>query len=252
MIGYFSRYLVFRKPPRQLSVPWGLSDALAVIVTALVFQLVVTMALMQLSGNVPEAAHWLEQINTGDLSAILLLNLLNLLAGLGVVAWFLNHYGVGLKAVGWRRVDLERSALYTVGILVAFQIGASLVLGIVSLLAPVFGPNQIQHAYFIGTSPQNRFMAFVALVILPPLLEETVFRGFVFPALAKHWGVVWGAVISSAIFGIAHAQITLSIYTFVLGLLLCFMYTRLKSIFPGMALHMINNLVAFVALANSK
>jgi membrane protease YdiL (CAAX protease family) len=164
----------------------------------------------------------------------------------------MKRYGVGLSAIGWRRVDLQRSVLYTLGILVAFELGASLILGIVSLLAPALGINQIQHAFNIGASPLDRAMTFVALVVLPSILEEMVFRGFVFPALAKHWGVVWGAVISSAIFGLAHAQLTLGIYTFVLGFLLCFMYVRLKSIMPGMAMHMVNNLVAFMALAHVK
>jgi membrane protease YdiL (CAAX protease family) len=69
--------------------------------------------------------------------------------------------------------------------------------------------------------------------------------------MAKRWGVITGAIVSSAIFGLAHAQANISIYTWLLGLLLCAMYVRLKSIIPGMALHMLNNYLAFLALTSA-
>ncbi len=85
-------------------------------------------------------------------------------------------------------------------------------------------------------------------MILPPIIEETVFRGFIFPAFAKKWGVIWGAIASSILFGFAHLQANVGVYTFVIGLLLCFLYVRLKSIIPGIFFHMLNNYLAFVAL----
>ena len=84
-------------------------------------------------------------------------------------------------------------------------------------------------------------------MLVPPVLEETIFRGFIFPAISKRTGVIWGAILSSALFGLAHAQGNITVYTFVLGLVLCFMYVRLRSILPGMALHMLNNYLAFLA-----
>ena len=96
--------------------------------------------------------------------------------------------------------------------------------------------------------PRALRFVLVALVLLRPVVEETVFRGFIFPALSKRWGVVMGALGSSILFGIAHLQYNVSLYTIVLGLLLCFMYARLRSIWPGMVLHMLNNYLAYVAL----
>jgi hypothetical protein len=135
-------------------------------------------------------------------------------------------------------------------ILVIFIALSNLVLILVSVLVPSFNANQAQTNEFTGSAGSHQSLALIALVLLPPILEETIFRGFLFPALAKKWGVGWGAIISSAIFGIAHAQANISIYTFVLGLLLCFMYVRLKSIFPGMAVHMLNNYLAYIALTS--
>jgi membrane protease YdiL (CAAX protease family) len=167
-----------------------------------------------------------------------------------VVALYLRRYRVGWSMVGWRRVNVLKAVGYLVGILVVFLVASNLLLDLVSVLVPSFNANQAQNNDFIGASGSHHSLALVALVLLPPVLEETIFRGFMFPALAKKWGVVWGAVISSAVFGLAHAQANISIYTFLLGLLLCFMYVRLRSIFPGMALHMLNNYLAFIALAH--
>jgi hypothetical protein len=73
----------------------------------------------------------------------------------------------------------------------------------------------------------------------------------VFPALAKRTGLVWGAIFSSALFGLAHGQANLFVYTMILGLVLCFIYVRTKSIVPGIILHMLNNFLAFIVLAGS-
>jgi membrane protease YdiL (CAAX protease family) len=82
-------------------------------------------------------------------------------------------------------------------------------------------------------------------VLLPPIIEETIFRGFIFPAISTRTGVIWGAILSSLLFGAFHGQANVFVYTAILGLLLCFMYVRTKSIIPGMVLHMLNNFLAF-------
>jgi membrane protease YdiL (CAAX protease family) len=135
-----------------------------------------------------------------------------------------------------------------VAILIAFMVAANALLWLVSTLVPTFDANQAQENEFIGAAGAHPSLALVALVLMPPILEETIFRGFMFPALAKRVGVMGGAILSSILFGIAHWQANIGIYTFVLGLLLCFMYVRLRSIVPGILLHMLNNYLALIAL----
>jgi membrane protease YdiL (CAAX protease family) len=123
-----------------------------------------------------------------------------------------------------------------------------LALWLVSVLVPGFDPNQAQQNDLIAGAVKNPWLALISLVILPPVIEETVFRGFIFPALAKRTGLIIGAILSSALFGLAHWQANISVYTFVLGLLLCFTYVRTRSLIPGILLHMANNALAFLAL----
>jgi len=239
-----------RTLPEHLNVPWSVADLVAFVAAWFGIQIVVVLALALLGPVWPAASHFVALATKGDIGASFALDLLDAAAGFGLVALYMRKYRVGWSAVGWRRVNALKGIGYVVGILVIFVVLSNLALDLVTVLVPGFNPNQTQQNDFIGAAPQHHSLALVALVLLPPVLEETIFRGFLFPALAKKWGVVWGAVLSSAVFGIAHAQANISIYTFVLGLLLCFMYLKLKSIFPGMLLHMLNNYLAFIALTN--
>jgi membrane protease YdiL (CAAX protease family) len=177
---------------------------------------------------------------------------LNALMALGLIWLYLRRAGVGWSAVGWRRFDVFRAALYLAALFVAFIAISYLALTIISWLDPSFDANQPQNNGFVSSHRTNPLLALAAVVFIPPVLEETVFRGFVFPAFAKRWGVIWGAVASSVLFGLAHLQQNISVYTFLLGLVLCFLYLRTKSIIPGVFLHMINNYLAFLALTTAK
>ena len=236
-----------RALPEFLNVPWSVRDLLLFVVAWFGLQVVTLLALKALGPVVPPVNAFLHGAAAGDIMASFLLNVLDAALGLGVVAWILRRYHVGWSALGWRRVSLRQTALYLAAILVIFMVVVNVALIMVSVLVPHFDPNQAQQNEFTHAGGHNN-LALIALVLLPPVLEETIFRGFVFPAIAKRAGLIWGAVLSSVIFGIAHWQANISIYTFVLGLLLCFMYVRLRSIVPGILLHMVNNYLAFIAL----
>jgi membrane protease YdiL (CAAX protease family) len=158
----------------------------------------------------------------------------------------------GWQAVGWRRVNIWR-ALGT--LLMVFGIFILVVAGVftlVTLLFPHFNANQPQVNEFTGAAGKSHHnIALLALVIIPPIIEETYFRGFLFPALSRRLGLIGGAIVTSLFFGLAHLQANVSVYTFVLSLVLCYLYIKLKSIVPGIVLHMLNNFLAYLALVHS-
>jgi membrane protease YdiL (CAAX protease family) len=239
-----------RAVPEFLNVPWSIRDLVLFVVAWMGIQVAALLLLRGLAPVVPGIAHFLSLASKGDVGATFALDLLDAAAGFGVVSLYLHRYGVGWASVGWRRTGLLKAVLYLVGILVVFVVASNVLLLLVSVLDPSFNANQPQTNEFTGATKSHHSLALIALVLLPPVLEETIFRGFIFPALAKRTGVIWGAVISSVIFGVAHFQANIGIYTFVLGLLLCFMYVRLRSIVPGIFLHMLNNYLAFIALSS--
>ncbi|HEU0250899.1 MAG TPA: CPBP family intramembrane glutamic endopeptidase, partial [Solirubrobacteraceae bacterium] len=87
--------------------------------------------------------------------------------------------------------------------------------------------------------------------VIAPIGEEMLFRGYVFPSLAKWRGWVLGAVITGALFGAVHVGSAPVVYLVplgVLGFLLCALYRQTGSIYPCIATHALNNSIAFGAL----
>jgi len=238
-----------RSLPEFLNVPWRVRDVLFFIVAWFGLQLLIGVTLAVLGRSLPPVKQFLVQVQAGDVGASFALDLAGVVIGFLLVAAFLRHYGVSWQAVGWRRIKLWRALKYLLGIMLVFILLANLALLLVKLVVPGFDANQPQTNEFTQATQSHRSLALVALVLLPPIFEETIFRGFIFPALAKRMGLIGGAILSSAIFGIAHGQPNLFVYTAILGMLLCFMYVRLRSIVPGILLHMLNNYLAFLALS---
>ena len=88
----------------------------------------------------------------------------------------------------------------------------------------------------------------VLVCVLAPIAEEFFFRGYFFTAL-RSWKGVWpAAVITGLVFGAIHVGSAPAPYLVplaVFGLLLCLLYWRTGSLYPCIALHALNNCLAF-------
>lgn len=85
-------------------------------------------------------------------------------------------------------------------------------------------------------------------ILFAPLVEESIFRGFLFGGLRHKWGWMKAALVSSAIFGAIHMSIAAFIPTFCLGFLFAYLYQKSNSIWPGIILHTLINSVSLCAL----
>ena len=93
---------------------------------------------------------------------------------------------------------------------------------------------------------RNRYGYFV-VGLMAPLAEELVFRGAILRSLLKWNSRPWVAIVISAVlFSSAHMNPAQMPHTFLIGLLLGWMYWRTNSIVPGVAFHWVNNTVAYV------
>lgn len=233
-----------------LKVPWKSWEALAVFVMSWIGVPLLILSAFRFAA--PYDAHvmkFVQGIHANDITASFQLTVLDALAGLGVIWLILRKYKVGWDSVGLRKFNVLKSSALIIAMFVAFVALAYVALIITKILLPGFDPNQAQVNEFTSAITGNaRIISFFALVVIPPIVEEILFRGFMFPAFAGRVGIFFGALFSSMLFGFAHLQANVGVYTVVLGLLLCYMYKRTGSIIPGMALHMINNYVAFAAL----
>jgi uncharacterized protein len=89
--------------------------------------------------------------------------------------------------------------------------------------------------------------------VVAPIGEEFLFRGFIFTAL-RNWRGPWtAAVLTGLLFGLVHvgsAPLLDLVPLAAFGFGLCLLYRRTGSLYSCIALHSLNNSIAFGQLAN--
>ncbi len=88
---------------------------------------------------------------------------------------------------------------------------------------------------------------FLAVVIVAPIGEEIVFRGFLQKFLEKYWNDITRAVlVTSLFFAMIHFNPFWTIQIYLLGVILGFLSWKTKSVIPSILLHISNNGSAFI------
>ena len=93
----------------------------------------------------------------------------------------------------------------------------------------------------------------ILIIIFAPISEEMFFRGFVYGGLRTRMGLWPAAAISAIVFGLPHitsADISIVPPLVIFGLLLAWLYEYTGSLGPPIALHMINNAIAFAVITS--
>lgn len=86
---------------------------------------------------------------------------------------------------------------------------------------------------------------FICGSFLAPLAEEVVFRGAVERALLKkNWNPWLAIVVSAALFGFLHLNVTQGVSAFISGIFMGWLFYRTRSIWPGVMIHVMNNTLA--------
>jgi membrane protease YdiL (CAAX protease family) len=89
------------------------------------------------------------------------------------------------------------------------------------------------------------------VVCVAPVAEEFFFRGFFYRALRSRWSVLGAAAIDGLLFGVIHYDFTGADALLILpplailGFIFCLVYERTGSIYPTIAMHALNNAIAF-------
>lgn len=102
---------------------------------------------------------------------------------------------------------------------------------------------------------KNTAILFMAMAVLvAPLVEETIFRGYLYPLFAKYFGVAASVVVTGVLFGLMHgAQLgwtwSLVLVLIVVGILFTFARARTGSVFASFLLHLgYNSTIAAVTV----
>lgn len=117
---------------------------------------------------------------------------------------------------------------------------------VLGLLGRPTVPEFMTRAY---TSTSFKPLLFLVAVVVAPLFEELLFRGFLFTGLERSRLGAWGTILlTTAVWTGIHGQYGPSELTlvFALGLALGLARSRSASVVPPIAMHVTVNLVAFV------
>jgi membrane protease YdiL (CAAX protease family) len=160
----------------------------------------------------------------------------------------MDREDLGLKGLPtWTDIGLA-----PVGFIVATLLAAGLVA--VFSIFPWFDAGQAQEVgfstYLVGF---DRVVAFIILVVVAPVAEELIFRGWLYgklrPMLSAKMSDVVSMVISiflvSLLFGIVHMQWNVGVNVFAMSIVLCGLREITGTIYAGILMHMVKNGVAF-------
>ena len=161
-----------------------------------------------------------------------------------------QRYGKPVFAsLGWRRSRLNLVFVAVGGIVMAFAVSA---------LGVLFRTPKIASPFDKLMSTKLSLAAFaVVAVVLAPLFEELLFRGFIQPLFSRTFGTIAGIVLTAALFGALHGFEYSWVWQYALlislvGVVLGILRTKTNSIIPSTVMHGFFNAVSMAALAFGK
>ncbi len=187
---------------------------------------------------------------------------------ISIINYFLNQDGgslvkesciealFALTVIGFSLIDHKAIIrLYGFSKITPKWIFASLIIPIVSGLFIGLTTNYINEAFFeIDLNyfydyldyPNPMLYAFIFIAILPPIFEELAFRGFLFNQLLKITNPKMTIILTAFIFALVHFSILSLFWIFPFGLLLGYLRNKYHTLWLGMIIHFIHNLIVLL------
>lgn len=238
--------------------PWGITAALLIAVVGFIFcqllaQILVTVLPTAVGWTTAQVEQWLETP-----SATFIYVLLAEGFTIGLLAWFIRVR----KANFWQAVSLRKPGVWDLPLSVAGFLGYAVIYALALLLLNAVWPIDTTQEQAVGFAYDVRgaglIMAFISLVILPPVVEEIIFRGFLYGTLRRrNVSFLWSTIIVSVLFGFMHLfggsgeSVVIWIAfvdTLILSLALCYLREKTGNIWASIGLHAIKNCLVFVNL----
>jgi membrane protease YdiL (CAAX protease family) len=208
----------------------------------------------------PLSQHWSQSQTTKwfDSSVAAQFFLVLFVEGITVLLlrWFLHRRHSNLRPIGFKKPDRVGPSLAYIplGFLVYF-LSYVVILGVVQQIVHI-DVGQKQQLGFSDAHGLGLVAVFVSLVILPPIVEELLVRGFLYSGLKNKLPKIWAVLLTSGLFALAHLQAgsgekllwVAAIDTFILSLVLIYLKEKTGSLWASIGLHMLKNCVAFLSL----
>ena len=232
-----------RRSPDMDWRPWTAVAALfgALVVAALASFIVEVPALLlgvKITSSHTPAGIELADTFLQDLAFVAVAVFFAHLGGRIVRSW---QFGLRRPGVGWK----------SSGGLVVFLLVAFLVVSVI--WSSVVNPEKEKLLEQLGANESAALLLLSAglTCVVAPICEEFLFRGYIFTALRNWHGTLPAALLTGLIFGGVHAGSAPALDLVPLaglGFGLCLLYRYTGSLYPCIAVHSLNNSLAFAGL----
>lgn len=163
--------------------------------------------------------------------------------------WVTKIQRTSKSEIGLTRLPTWTDILITPAGLIIYLILSVTLMTLLAHFFPGIDINQVQDVGFKHLNQRYEYiLAFTTLVIVAPVAEEILFRGYLFGKLKKFFPV-WAAIlITSTLFGAIHGSWSLAIDTFALSIILCLLREITGNIWASILLHIVKNGIAYYVL----
>ncbi|WP_395745331.1 type II CAAX prenyl endopeptidase Rce1 family protein [Prosthecobacter sp.] len=216
-----------------LSRPYGAADLLVLAVMGLAY--ILTMQPREAdAGNVTSESGVIVSMAFQLIVCVGLLLYLFQIRGLNLAELF------GLEHLPWRSL-LRTVAVFTVIILVSVNLLSALSTDWLRDIWPNVQPQDMVKAFKGSSGIGYKILVIIAAVVIAPLAEETLFRGFVYGVLKRYTDAPFAALSSSLMFAIIHMHVGALLPLCALAVLFCVAYELTGCLLVPMLLHAIFN-----------
>lgn len=176
--------------------------------------------------------------------------LLYMITGTVIFLWYyfsvISKNGVGAYLDKQTTRINPVSFLWIVLLALSVQHITSIILSLIGIILPSALESYVELIESSGATDYS-FLWIISTIVLPPLVEETAFRGLILNYLKKAGaGFFTANLIQAALFGVFHMNLVQGIYAALLGFLLGYLAYRYESIFMPILLHGLFNLFGTV------
>lgn len=226
---------------KRARVPWRASDAMIGVAVVACGGMASVLALGALQ------ALW--RLQEGALTLFALIAIYTVMAA---TVWL---FAVKKRGARWDSLGIRANGLRWPTIVgwAALGLGMSVVsTSVYAIIVTTLGIEWLQPQSplsdeLLGQGP-SRALSIGILVALGPAVEEVFFRGFLLAALVHSIGTVPGIAAASAVFAVAHGDISVVLPVFFSGVVLSWLYVQTGSLWPAFLAHSAQNSLA-VAVA---
>lgn len=234
------------KQNNVLNIKWNALDA----VISLIFLTVVLVGIYFGSAKlfeVLDGEQFFNSSNIGNVSFTVLYGI-QIVLMLGVV-WFFAMFRrkASFRDLGLRYYSIARTIWYSFLSLLAIFFVSFLYVFLMNSLFGIEAPASKIEILVRNRSISSNIL-FVVVAVIAPFSEEVFFRGFLYSAFKKSWGVNTAIFLSSFLFAMIHMELYSFIPLMIIGWLLAYLFEKTKSLIPAIFLHGVYNLILILIL----